>query len=308
MRPTDSTRGDRSLVVSIVTLALVLLALAGAFLLGRERASRGLATPLEAAFKKTRLIADMRAHLLTSADAEKAAVMAETDEESRALAADSTHAAAVVEERRTELGRMIETERRVDELNAFRELSACWTNYQEVNRAVLALAVDHSNIKAQKLSFGPARDALVRMRVALDTLVAGAGALADADATATSAYRALTAALEIHVLESRHIASPSDDEMDGIEADMRTLHERVTDGLRSFGAARDEERALVEAARSAYADFQKVNAEVLVLSRGNTDVRSLAMSLGRKRKLTAECLARLGVLQEAVQMDDKATR
>jgi hypothetical protein len=251
----------------------------------------------------------MRAHILASADAEKGAVMAKTDEESRAFAADSTRAAAIVEDRRNELGRVIETDGRADELDAFRELSACWTRYQEVNHEVLDLAVENSNLKAQRLSFSPARDALVRMRVALDTLVAGAGASLDAVAIATGAYRALTAALEIPVLESRHIASPSDDEMNGIEAEMRTLDERVAEGLRSLGAVDTEGGALPGAAREAYADFQKVNAEVLVLSRRNTNVRSLAISLGQKRKLMAECQERLHALQEAVRVDDdKATR
>lgn len=287
---------------------MLLLALFGAFLFGRARASRGFATTLEASLKKSRLVTDMQVQLLASAEAEKGAVMAETDAESQAFAAESTRAAAIVENDRSELGRLIEIGARPDELQPFRELSGCWTRYQEVDREILGLAVQNSNLKAQKLSFIPAHDALARMHAALDTLVAGASV--SVEAVAKGAYQALTAALEIHALESRHIAAPGDEEMDGIEAEMKTLDERVEDGLRSLSGLGPADGAVaVEAARTAYSDFQKVNAEVLVLSRRNTNVRSLAISLGQKRKVMAECQDRLHALQESVHMDDvKATR
>jgi hypothetical protein len=55
--------------------------------------------------------------------------------------------------------------------------------------------------------------------------------------------------------------------------------------------------------------LQKVNAEILDLSRRTGNVRSLAISLGPKRKVTAECQDLLGALQEAVRSQTlKATR
>ena len=44
----------------------------------------------------------------------------------------------------------------------------------------------------------------------------------------------------------------------------------------------------------------KVNAEIVGLSRRNTNVKSLAMSLGQKRMLTAACEESLRALQEAL--------
>jgi hypothetical protein len=43
-----------------------------------------------------------------------------------------------------------------------------------------------------------------------------------------------------------------------------------------------------------------VNEEIVVLSRRNTNVRSLELSLGRKRKVTAECQDALRALEEAL--------
>ena len=52
-------------------------------------------------------------------------------------------------------------------------------------------------------------------------------------------------------------------------------------------------------ARSLSADMA-VNADIVVLSRRNSNVRSLALSLGQKRELTAQCEATLRALQEAL--------
>lgn len=307
----DAPKRDRTLATSLITLFVVLVALVGAFLLGKARANRGLPSPFEVGSRKIRLIAAAEVDLLASADAEKGAVMAETDEQSRAFAEESMRAAAMVERDLTELGRMIEADAAADELAAFRELGACWTKYQDVNSEVLALAVENANLKARRLSLYAARDALVRMRVALDELVGKSQASVEGAAIAAAAYRALTAALEIHVLESRHIAEADDAEMDRIETEMRAFDERVTEGLRSLTPREVSKGAAVAAvdARAAYEDFRKVNAEVLVLSRHNTNVRSLAISLGRKREVTTQCQERLHVLHEIVRTDDpKATR
>ena len=63
-----------------------------------------------------------------------------------------------------------------------------------------------------------------------------------------------------------------------------------------------------ETARAAYADFQRAHAEVLALSRRNSNVRSLAISLGQKRKVMAQCQEHLNALREAVRMRFEATR
>jgi hypothetical protein len=47
--------------------------------------------------------------------------------------------------------------------------------------------------------------------------------------------------------------------------------------------------------------FIAINAELVALSRQNSDVRSLALSLGHKRTLTAACDDSLRVLQTALQ-------
>jgi hypothetical protein len=59
--------------------------------------------------------------------------------------------------------------------------------------------------------------------------------------------------------------------------------------------------AATQDVRTAYADFQKVNKEVLELSRRNSNIRSFALSLGEKRLVTAKCRELLTALQNSIE-------
>jgi hypothetical protein len=302
-------RQGPSFLPSIIALCLVLLAMLGAFLYGQARASRGIGSIYQDSVTKGRLIADMQKNLLAAAEAEKSAVMADTDEASEAFAAESRRASALVENARRELARLVDVGARPDEVRELGAFSMCWTKYRELDDEILGLAVENTNLKALRLSFGPVPAALERMQAALDTLVAATDASVDAAAIARRAYQVMPAALKIHALEGRHIAEPSDAEMDKIDAEMKVLDGRVNDGLNALSAASsDAGKAAVEAVRAAYADFQQVHTEVLALSRRNTNVRSLAMSIGQKRKITAQCQDHLSALQKAVPIVFEATR
>src|SRR6185503_1930005 len=98
-------------------------------------------------------VSGIQLNLHTSVEAEKNAVMAETDEASEAFAQQARSASALVEENRRQLGRLIETEKRPDEVTLFDEFSIAWKRYQELDREILDLAVENSNLKAMRLSF-----------------------------------------------------------------------------------------------------------------------------------------------------------
>jgi hypothetical protein len=231
--------------------------------------------------------------------------MAETDETSQAYAIESRNASDAVEAARNELGGLLASDARADEQKSFRDFSECWSRLRDADREILGLAVENTNLKAQRLSFGPVPAALASMQGALDAVV---GAAASAP-VATAAYQTMTAALRIHGLEGRHIAEPGDAEMDAMEAEMRVLDTQVNAGMSALSAAAgDAHRASIETARAAYEDFQTLHSEVLTLSRRNTDVRSLALSLGQKRKITAQCLDHLDALGQAVRPSTEATR
>lgn len=90
--------------------------------------------------------------------------------------------------------------------------------------------------------------------------------------------------------------------MDRIEKEIRLHEESVKESLKELEIVVPEaNRPALREAAAAYADFQAVTAEVIRLSRLNTNVKSFELSLGRKRKVAAQCEEILTGLQEAVR-------
>jgi hypothetical protein len=125
------------------------------------------------------------------------------------------------------------------------------------------------------------------------------------------AAKAAMGALNMYTLQAPHIAESTVTRMDEMEATMQSLDAQVTDALQSLQALVDEPgQPFLEAAWASYKDLQNINAAIVDLSRQNSNVRSYALSLGQKRKMTAQCQDVLAALQETVQqsMRYKATK
>jgi hypothetical protein len=98
--------------------------------------------------------------------------------------------------------------------------------------------------------------------------------------------------------------------MDGIE---KIIQENDTAVRRSLGEIRrllpSGKTGILQQAEASYDAFMEVTGRVLDLSRQNTNIKSLDLSLNRKRKITSQCEEILASLQEAVQSRSfKATR
>jgi hypothetical protein len=91
-----------------------------------------------------------------------------------------------------------------------------------------------------------------------------------------------------------HIAEHSDAKMDAMEAEMAEEDQQIR---RSLAELADP------AATASYAKFSELRAQILKLSRENTNVRSLTLSLTEKRAALATCEQALAALQQAVQSE-----
>ncbi len=169
--------------------------------------------------------------------------------------------------------------------------------------------MENTNVKAQALSFGAAtvaanafKDSLEKAasystpagRCCVESLVAGAHA----------------ALLEIRVLHAPHIAEADDAAMTQMESRMTAFEEEARRLLKRLpplltdGAV----RPLADAS-TALEQFVNINREIVTLSRRNSNVRSLALTLGRKRTVTAACEEHLRALDEALSRHEfTATR
>jgi hypothetical protein len=256
-----------------------------------------------------RVAADLHVQFTKAADAANRAVMADTDEASATAAREAREATQAVERRLKELRPLLESLEYKDELGFLGTFEERFAESQKLDEEILLLAVENSNLKAQRLSFGPARQAADEFRQSV--MAAGRAAAAAnvccADALAAGAVVAL---LEIQVLQAPHIAEAEDAAITRMEAQMaaaeETVRKAIDDLKRSVGS---QASAQLTAATAAFGRFRDINREILTLSRRNSEVRSLALSLGRKRTVTAIGDDQLGALEAALAKHDfKATR
>lgn len=113
---------------------------------------------------------------------------------------------------------------------------------------------------------------------------------------------AIAAVREIQVLQAPHIAESDEAAMSRLEkraAEAEAAARRELAALSSLAPAKSQPQLAL--AKAALDRFMAVNSEIVALSRRNTNVRSLTLSLGQKRTLTARCEENLRALQEALE-------
>jgi hypothetical protein len=260
--------------------------------------------------KKVRLVSEMQVNLNASVEAEKSAVLADTDDASIVYADQARELSAAVEEARLELEVLIEAEKMGREVDILREFSACWERFLQIDQELLPLSVLNTNLKAYDLSYGSAGKALKQLEQALNVLMSSKVSKDKTCEIARLSLRTLSAALKIHALQSPHIAESREEKMDEIETSIQTENALINQSLDALSVLLNPaDKPLLEAAKSAYMEFWMINTEVVKLSRQNSNVRSLALSLGQKRKATVQCQDVLAALEEAIQSKAyKATR
>jgi hypothetical protein len=247
-----------------------------------------------------RVAADVHVQFTKAADAANRAIMADADEASATAAQEARDATQAVERDLRALRPLLESLGYADELRFLGTFEERFAEYRKLDEDILPLAVENSNLKAQRLSFGPAREAAAAFRQSLDAAVRAAASANVCCADALAA-RAVVALLEIQVLHAPHIAEADDAAMTRMEAQMAaaagTVRKTLDELKRLTGA---KASADLTAAVAAFDRFEDTNREILMLSRRNSEVRSLALALGRKRTVTAIADDQLRGLEEAL--------
>jgi hypothetical protein len=255
-----------------------------------------------------RLTSDLRLQFSKAADASNRAVMADTDEASGAAAQEAERAIQAVDRDVEALQPLLQAQGYRDESRHLATFRARFAEYRTLDADILPLALENTNIKAQRLSFGPAQDAASAFRQSLEN----APRVTSKNVCCVEALiaQATSAILQVQVIQARHIAESDEAAMSRMEAEMAASEAAARKALDSLKVALAPGAAPQLAAAVAALDrFTAINAELVTLSRRNSNVRSLAMSLGRKRTLTAECDDILHALEDALARHDfRATR
>jgi hypothetical protein len=246
-----------------------------------------------------RLAAELHVAFTKASEASSRAVMASSDEASTAAADEARRARQDAEGSLTALQPVLES---LGYLNDLGHLDAFRTNfddYRRVDDEILALAVENSNVKAQRLAFGPARQAGEVFKSALDAALRGK--VKDRCRAEGLASRAYAAVLEIEVLQPPHIADAEDAVMTRLEGRMHAAEGVARKTLEELKTATGPAAIPhLGAAAAALDGFIARNREIVASSRRNSNVRSLALSLGRKRTITAQCEDQLEALEQAL--------
>jgi hypothetical protein len=251
--------------------------------------------------RRVDLVGGMRLTLASASEAEKSAVLAVTDQDSQTYADQARAATAEVERGRGELSELLKTGGTQGEKDFLDQFSKAFTELQQIDGELLALATKNTNLKAYSLAFGPAADAVQEMDAAVSRLVAKSARSPETNDVTLLAFGALTGALRVRALLAPHIAEESDKKMDELEAAMAEQDQQVRKDLGSLAAIQELGRDPdLETAAAAYDRFSKLRTQLLALSRENTNVRSVAISLNQKRKVMLLCQSALDALQQAI--------
>jgi hypothetical protein len=290
-RPVRSTASARTRAAGSIALVVVLLiAIAGC----------DVNTALEQLSEARRLSADLLVQFTKAADKANRAVMADTDEASVALAREAEQAKQAVQTSIDALGPILQGLNYADETRLLQEFVGRFAEYRELDRRILDLAVENTNLKAQRLSFGPAREAADSFRESLES-VAPANAARDAWRVKALVATAVLTVREIQVLQAPHIADADDAVMMEMEKHMTTSEGAARSALEALTPLTEPaSRPTLAKATAALDQFMALNAEIIALSRRNTNVRSLALSLNQKTKVTSACEDSLHALRDSL--------
>jgi hypothetical protein len=255
------------------------------------------------AYKASRVdsVGQMQLALALASEAEKSAVLAITDHDSQTFADQARMATTDVEQASRQLEKLLKTGGTQGEKDLLNQFSDLFKEFRRIDNELLNLAVKNTNIKAYSLAYGPATASLNEMNAALSRLIASTAGSPREKQVMRLAYSTEISGLHIQTLIPPHIAEESDQKMDELEARMAKEHTQLSKNLDELSALPIlNQNADLATAVASYARFVKIKTEIIALSRENTNVKSLSISLNQKHKVTLLCQDVLNKLQQAI--------
>jgi hypothetical protein len=257
-------------------------------------------TLLERLSDARRLAADLHVQFTKASDAANRAVMADTDKTSVAFAQEAEHGVQAVQADIDALGPILKGLNYSNEDRLLSDFVNRFEQYRALDRRVLDLAVENTNLKAQRLSFGAAQEAADAFRDSLKSVTPSVPAK-DAWHAQALVATAVATVREIQVLQAPHIADADEAVMTRMEKQMASSEAAARTALEQLAPLLPPtSRPGLAAARISLDKFMSLNTQIIALSRRNTNVRSLALSLDQKRTLTVTCEDSLRALEDAL--------
>ena len=253
----------------------------------------------------------LRVAILESIRAEKNAVISNDDEESKRYQDLALKHNATAHEILNDLRKRIDTNGSAEEKRLLEEVARRCEQRQAIQREMLALAVQNSNVKAYQTNTTKMLDTVQAFQRTLQGLLRAIDQdLADPQnrdnpvkvaslqkkARYAEACQALMIDLHRHL--DFHINAIEAD-MNRLEATLKQLDKELNASLTTLQATLEaKDRPVYDQAIAAYNTFKQGESEVLKLSRSNSNVRSSDLTLNKLNQLTTETLTPLTQLVE----------
>ena len=257
-------------------------------------------TPLREIGDAQHLAADLSVQFSKALDASNLAVMAGSDDTSKTYAVEARQRTAAAQKDVDALRIILERRGFTEELQLLEEFRQRFNEYKTVEGNILDLAIENTNLKAQGLLFGASQEAV-------DALAKALAALQPSDDSKNGwqvkalAASVLGSAREIQALLAPHIAEADDAAMARIESRMTAAEAAARRDLAALEArVRPASVAHLAEAGTALDRVMDVNSQIIRLSRRNSNVRSVALSLNQKRTIVAACEEKLQALRAAL--------
>ena len=259
---------------------------------------------LHALLEKQHLAAQLQQSLLAASDGANKSLLAPDEEAASQQAASAKAAFEAGAQQLQSLSALIEKGKNPKEIDAVKPVIEDFKELGAAYAALHALVARNTNVRAARLSRHEAAQAVNRLRQALAPVLAAPDCPA-----AAQALRAIAAAQAILILHPLHIDERSAAGMDALEAAMnQDDHEAraaLADlaGLAAPSGGDGAETQAVKAAQAAYEAFWTVHTTILGLSRENSNIEAIALSMGRKQLLQAKIQTDLAA--QAAVIDEK---
>jgi hypothetical protein len=269
----------------------------------------GVRVALDLINEARRLTGDAIGQLDRAAEASNRAVMVPNAEAAQAAGKEAERARKLLVHDLDQIEALLHELNYTEELTLLRQVRDSLAAYEAQEVSILALAREKSNRKALELAFGETAHAADAYRQLLNQLSAAAKGKT-APAVQLQCASAALSMRELQLLEAPHILEPEDALMEQLEQRMQGPLQETRKAMTLLATnPAPEARPLIDPANTALEHFLELHAQLLELSRRNSDMRALALSLEQKRSVQVHCQDALAELSEALsQRAHPATR
>ncbi|MGE3728251.1 MAG: hypothetical protein AB7I41_22040 [Candidatus Sericytochromatia bacterium] len=257
-------------------------------------------TNLELQQNKTDISLKLLDDLQVAVEAEKNAVLSINREQSQNFVLQVVQASKALDTHRQALDKLAQRQSNATEKQLLAEFDQCWQQFKTLDQRLLTWATQDSNIEAQKWSTSTGRKAWEQFEKALNRLPQEVYTDKVKREIENAIAQSQIASLKILAMHKPHIEAFSEQEMNQWEKEMHIQTALTKQHLNTL--ARLLSKADVADYQTAYQHWESfllATQKIVRLSRQNSNLKSIELSLGKKRVIATQCKALLNELKHS---------